>query len=61
MVVSGFFDRYDKVFPGTRLLTDFETLYMVLRNRMRNEEDFLYVEYEKIAILFLKTNTKCFN
>ena len=47
-VVLGFFDRYDKGILGTRLLTDFETLYMVLRNRMRNEENYLYDEYEKI-------------
>ncbi|MCP4270167.1 MAG: hypothetical protein GY777_32100 [Candidatus Brocadiaceae bacterium] len=60
-VVLGFFDKYDKCIPSTRPLTDFETFYMVLCNRMRNEEDFLCVEYEKIAILFLKTNTKCFN
>ena len=47
-VVSGFFDRYDKGVLSAGLLTDFETLFMVLRNRMRNEENFLYDEYEKI-------------
>jgi len=47
-VVSGFFDRYDKGVLSAGLLTDFETLFMVLRNRMRNEENFLYGEYEKI-------------
>ena len=47
-VVFGFFDRHDKGVLGARLLTDFETLFMVLRNRMRNEENFLYGEYEKI-------------
>lgn len=48
-LVSGFFDRYDKGILGARLLRDFETLFMVLRNRMRNEENFLYGEYEKIV------------
>ncbi len=48
-VVFGFFDRHDKGVLGAKLLTDFETLFMVLRNRMWNEENFLYGEYEKIV------------
>ncbi len=47
-VVSGFFDRYYKGILGTELLWDFETLFMVLRNRIKNEENILYGEYEKI-------------
>jgi hypothetical protein len=46
--VFGFFDRYDKGVLGTRLLCDFKTLIMVLRNRIMNEEIFLYGEYEKL-------------
>ncbi|MHC4270180.1 MAG: hemerythrin domain-containing protein [Planctomycetota bacterium] len=48
-VVLEFFDRFGKGVLGTRLLWDFETLIMVLRNRIMNEEIFLYDEYEKIA------------
>ncbi len=47
-VVFSFFDRYDKGVLGEGLLTDFETLFMVLRNRMRNEENFLYGEFEEM-------------
>ena len=43
------FDRYDKEVLGDRLLLDFGTLFSVLRDRMRNEENFLYGEYEKIG------------
>ncbi|MHC4270626.1 MAG: hemerythrin domain-containing protein [Planctomycetota bacterium] len=46
--VFGFFDRFDKGFLGERLSRDFETLFMVVRNRMNNEEDFLFGEYKKI-------------
>ena len=47
-VVFGFFDRFTNGVLGARLLGDFETLFMVLRYRMGNEESFLYGEYEKI-------------
>ncbi len=47
-VVLEFFDGYDKGVSGDRLLKNFETLFIVLRNRMRNEENFLYGEFEKI-------------
>ncbi len=43
------FDRYDKEVLGEDLLLDFEALFTVLRHRMRNEENFLYGEYEKIG------------
>ena len=43
------FDRYNKEVLDDRLLLDFGTLFSVLRNRMRNEENFLYGEYEKIG------------
>ena len=47
-VVLEFFDRFDKGVLGSRLLWDFETLIMVLRNRIMNEEIFLYGEYENL-------------
>ncbi len=46
--VFGFFDRYDKGFLGEGLSRDFETLFMVIRNRMENEENILYEEYNKL-------------
>lgn len=47
-VVFGFFDRFDKGVSGVRLLKDFETLFMILLNRMWNEENYLFVEYEEL-------------
>ena len=47
-VVLEFFDEFDKGVLVTRLLEDFKTLFMVLRNRMWNEENYLYVEYEEL-------------
>ena len=46
--VLGFFDGFDKGVLGAKLLKDFETLLMVLRNRLWNEENYLYVEYEEL-------------
>ncbi len=46
--VFGFFDKYDKGIIGTSLFLDFETLFMVLDVRIKNEEKILYDEYEKI-------------
>ena len=43
------FDRYDKEVLVEDLLLDFEALFTVLHNRMRNEENFLYGEYDKIG------------
>ena len=45
--VFGFFDRYEKGFLDEKLVKDFGTLCMVIRNRMENEENFLYEEYDK--------------
>ena len=47
-VVLVFFDSYDRGVLGDRLLGDFETLFMVIRYRMENEENILYGEYEKL-------------
>jgi len=46
--VFGFFDRYHKGFLGEKLSRDFETLFMIIRNRMENEENILYEEYNKL-------------
>ena len=46
--VFGFFDRCDKGFPEANLSGDFEILFMVIRERMRNEENFLYDEYKML-------------
>ena len=46
--VFGFFEKYDKGVIGTNLFWDFETLFMVLDVRIKNEEEILYDEYEKI-------------
>jgi hypothetical protein len=45
----GVFDKYEKEVLCDSLMMDFETLFSVLRNRMRNEEDFLFDEYERIG------------
>ena len=42
------FDKYDKSVLEEESSWDFETLFTTLRHRMKNEEDFLYGEYEKI-------------
>ncbi len=47
-IAFGVLDRYEKGVLCERHLLDFATLYTVLHNRMKNEEDFLYGEYEKI-------------
>ncbi len=47
-VAFGIFDKYDKGVLEAGGLWDFEALFTVLRHRMKNEEDFLYGEYEKI-------------
>ncbi|MHC4453152.1 MAG: hemerythrin domain-containing protein [Planctomycetota bacterium] len=47
-VVFGFFHGYDKGVLGKDLLRSFDTLFMVLHDRIKNEEKFLYGEYEKI-------------
>ena len=46
--VFGFFDRCDKGPLEANLSRDFETLFMVIRDRMRNEENFLYGEYKEL-------------
>jgi len=43
-----FFDRFDKSDLDASLLNYFGTLIQVVRNRMENEENILYGEYEKV-------------
>ncbi len=47
-VVLGFIDGIDKGALSVSLLKDFETIFKVLLNRMWNEENYLYVEYEEL-------------
>ncbi len=47
-VVFEFFDKCDKWVLGDKLVEEFEHLCKVLRYRMGNEENSLYVEYEKL-------------
>ncbi len=47
-VATEIFVRYDKGVLGAWHSWDFTTLFTVLRNRMRNEENFLYDEYEEM-------------
>ena len=49
------FDKYDKGVLEEESSWDFETLFTTLRHRMKNEEDFLYGEYEKIDQQLEKT------
>jgi hypothetical protein len=47
-VVQGFFDKYSEGEIDGNLPAKFESLYAALSARIRNEEDALYEEYEKI-------------
>jgi uncharacterized coiled-coil DUF342 family protein len=47
-LVFVFFDRFDKGYIGENLSIDFEILFLVIRNRMKNEENFLYDEFEEL-------------
>ncbi len=49
--VLEFYSGFDKGVLGARLLKEFQILLMVLRNRMWNEENYLYVEYEEMSKL----------
>ena len=46
--VFRFFEKYDKGVIATSLFWDFETLFIVLDARIKNEEEILYGEYENI-------------
>ncbi len=45
-VVLEFFDKYSRGVLGKEFQEEFESLFVALRNRIRNEEDILYDEYE---------------
>jgi CRP-like cAMP-binding protein len=47
-VALEFFDKYYRGVLGKKSQEEFESLFVTLRNRIRNEEDLLYKEYEKI-------------
>ena len=43
-----FFDKYSRGVLGKELQEEFESLIVALRNRIKNEEDILYLEHERI-------------
>jgi len=43
-----FFDKYSRGVLGKELQEEFESLIVALRNRIKNEEEILYLEHEKI-------------
>ncbi len=47
-VVQEFFDKYFRGVSGKELQKEFENLFVALDKRVRNEEDILYDEYDKI-------------
>ena len=47
-IVQEFFDKYSRGVLGKELQEKFESLFVALRNRIRNEEDILYDEYDKM-------------
>ncbi len=46
-VVMEFFDKYSEEVVDSAVTGAFEELFAAFRNRIRNEEDILYEEYEK--------------
>ncbi len=47
-VVMAFFDKYSEEVIDSAVSGEFEYLFAAFRNRIRNEEDILYEEHEKI-------------
>ncbi len=47
-IVQEFFDKYSRGVSGKELQKEFEDLFVALDKRVRNEEDILYDEYDKI-------------
>jgi Hemerythrin HHE cation binding domain len=47
-VALGFFDKYSRGVLGKELQKEFERLIVALRNRIKNEEDILYLELERM-------------
>ena len=47
-VALEFFDKYSRGVLGKKPQEEFENLSVTLRNRIKNEEDLLYKEYERI-------------
>lgn len=46
-VALEFFDKYSRGVSGKELQEKFERLIVALRNRIKNEEDILYMEHER--------------
>ena len=47
-VALEFFDKYSRGVLGKELQEEFERLIVALRNRIKNEEDILYLEHERM-------------
>ncbi len=47
-VALEFFDKYSRGVSGKELQEEFERLIVALRNRIKNEEDILYLEHERM-------------
>ncbi len=47
-VALAFFDKYSRGVLGKELQGEFERLIVALRNRIKNEEDILYLELERM-------------
>ncbi len=47
-VALEFFDKYSRGVLGKELQEEFEILIVALRNRIKNEEEILYLEYERM-------------
>ena len=47
-IVLEFFDKYSEEVIDSAVQGEFEDLFAAFRNRIRNEEDLLYEEHEKI-------------
>jgi iron-sulfur cluster repair protein YtfE (RIC family) len=47
-IVLEFFDKYSEEVIDSAVQGEFEDLFAAFRNRIRNEEDILYEEHEKI-------------
>jgi hypothetical protein len=47
-VTLEFFDKYSRGVLGKELQGEFERLIVALRNRIKNEEDILYIEHERM-------------
>ncbi len=53
-VALEFFDKYSREVSGKEFPKEFDNLFVALGKRIRNEEDILFPEYEKINQSLIK-------